>query len=68
MGEYYDFETRLIDDRLVNGFCYCCESTGWNEIFVEFDGDQYERARKINEEVDLAIKKKESFIKSIIND
>lgn len=40
MGEWYDFEIRIIDGREVSGFAYSNERTGWNEVFVEMTSEQ----------------------------
>ena len=40
MGDYYDFDIRLIDGEEVSGFCYSNANTGWSEVFVQFDEGQ----------------------------
>ena len=40
MGEWYDFEIRVIDGREVSGFVYSNERTEWNEVFVEMTDEQ----------------------------
>ena len=40
MNEYYDFEFRVIDEKLVHGFCYKnAESNGFY-IFVQMTSEQ----------------------------
>ena len=40
MGDFYDFDIRIIDGKEVSGFCYQNESTGWKEVFTEFTESQ----------------------------
>ena len=67
MGELYEFDCRMIDGRVVHGFVYSNESTGWNEVFVEFDEEQKAEAEKIWAEMDGVKDKQISFLKGIIS-
>lgn len=40
MGEWYDFEIRVVDGREVSGFVYSNERAGWGEVFVEMTDEQ----------------------------
>lgn len=63
MGEWYDFEIRVIDGREVSGFVYSNERTGWSEVFVEMTDDQkayandyHRRSVELNNEMQSAVK------------
>lgn len=63
MGEWYDFEIRVIDGREVSGFVYSNERTGWGEVFVEMTDDQkayandyQRRSVELNSEMQSAVK------------
>lgn len=63
MGEWYDFEIRVIDGRDVYGFVYSNERTGWGEVFVEMTDDQkayandyQRRSVELNSEMQIAVK------------
>lgn len=63
MGEWYDFEIRVIDGREVSGFVYSNENTGWSEIFVEMTDDQktyandhHRRSVELNDEMKNTVK------------
>jgi len=66
MGDYYEFDIRMIDGKEVSGFCYQSEATGWNEIFVQFTDEQAEQANKHEVKVQALNLLRELLIKSWI--
>lgn len=67
MGEYYYFDFQEVDGEIKAGFCYKNESTGWNEIFVEFTQEQLNYAndwqQRSNELDDERVEVIKSWIK-----
>lgn len=53
MGDWYEFEIRVINGVEVSGFCYQNKDTCYQEVFVEFTESQKQWAnewqRKMNE-------------------
>lgn len=66
MGEWYDFEIRIIDGREVHGFEYSNPATGWNPVFVEMTEEQFNDANEWSNKVRSLREEKDSMIKSWI--
>jgi hypothetical protein len=67
MGEFYEFDARIIDGNIVYGFVYRNKNTGWNDVFVEFDESQKTEADKLTAEMDLVREKQSEFLKMIVS-
>ena len=68
MGEWYEFEIKIVDGREVFGFCYQNENTGWKEIFVEMTADQREVANQLLDEYEAIRQRQRKIIRGWIND
>lgn len=66
MGDWYDFEIKIIDGVEVSGFCYQNADTGWQEVFVEMTAEQCEKANQIQQEYDAIRQKQRNLIQSWI--
>lgn len=67
MGDYYEFEIKIIDGLECEGFIYQNENTGWNEIFVQFTGEQEDQANNMMEKFDSLRLQQTALIKSWIS-
>lgn len=67
MGDIYEFDCRMIDGKIVYGFTYRNENTGWNDVFVEFDDDQKAEADKLSAEMDAVRERQSDFLKTIVS-
>ena len=68
MGDYYEFDCKIIDGKEVYGFVFSNSSTGWNEIFVEFTEEQAEQANEWQDKVHQLDLEREEMIASWIAD
>lgn len=66
MGDWYDFDVRLIDGKEISGFCYQNADTGWQEVFVEMTSQQCNEASQIQKEYEELRKKQYKIIKGWI--
>ena len=64
MGDYYDFEIKVIDGVEVSGFCYSNKNTGWNEVFVEMTEQQCAVANQIQEKYEAVRQEQQDIIKA----
>lgn len=64
MGDWYEFEIRVIDGKEVSGFCYQNEATGWQEVFVEFTESQKRWAEEWTHNVNEMMEAQKEAIKS----
>lgn len=67
MGDWYDFEIKIIDGKEISGFEYSNPDTGWNPVFVEMTEEQCEAANKWSDKVNALYDEKNALIKSWIN-
>lgn len=67
MGDYYDFETKIIGGKEVSGFVYKNESTGWNEIFVQMTDEQCEIANNFEDRFNKIKEEMRDYIKSVVD-
>ena len=67
MGDWYDFEFRVIDGSAVPGFCYSIKENNNSEIFVEMTDEQRNLANLWEVELRALVSKKEAMIKSWIH-
>ena len=64
MGDWYDFDIRVVDGKEVSGFCYSNNKTGYQEIFVEFTKKQKKLANKWLDKSDKLMDKKGDMIRA----
>lgn len=64
MGDWYDFDIRIINGKEVSGFCYCNESTGWQEVFIPMTKEQIAYANQYVKECQILNEKKDKTIKN----
>ena len=67
MGDFYKFENRFIDGKLVEGFCFSNAATNFTKIFVQFDDNQAKKAREMKAKFEPLEDERDELIKSWIN-
>lgn len=66
MGDWYDFEIRLIDGIEKRVFCYSNKNTNYSEVVVELSESQLLLARDWHKKIEELELEKNNLIKSFL--